>query len=70
MKFSEYKRLIREASTDDEALQACNDAESDPDITLDQKYLLDEYFTKHWPDYGREAYELADRSSGWGLSED
>ena len=70
MKLSEYKRLIRDASTDDEALQACEDAENDPDISMDQKYLLDEYFMKHWPNYGREAYELADRFSGWGLSED
>ena len=70
MKFNEYKRLIREASTDDEALQACDDAENDPDITMDQKYLLDEYFMKHWPNYGREAYELADFCSGGSLSED
>ena len=70
MKFSEYKRLIREASTDDEALQACDDAEDDPDITMDQKYMLDEYFMKKWPNYGLEAYELADEFSGGGLSED
>lgn len=70
MKFNEYKRLIREASTDDGALQACDDAENDPDITLDQWYLLNDYFMKHWPNYGREAYELADQFSGWGLSED
>ena len=70
MKLSEYKRMIREASSDYEALQACEDAEDDPDITKDQKYLLDEYFMKKWPNFGREAYELADEFSGWGLSED
>jgi hypothetical protein len=70
MKLSEYKRMIREASSDYEALQACEDAEDDPDITMDQKYLLDEYFMKKWPNFGREAYELADEFSGWGLSED
>lgn len=62
--------MIREASSDYEALQACEDAEDDPDITMDQKYLLDEYFMKKWPNFGREAYELADEFSGWGLSED
>ena len=70
MKLSEYKRMIREASSDYEALQACEDAEDDPDITMDQKYMLDEYFMKKWPNFGREAYELADEFSGWGLSED
>ena len=70
MKLNDYKRLIREASTDDEALQACDDAENDPDITMDQSYRLSEYFMMRWPNYGRETYELADFCRGGDLSED
>ena len=70
MKLSEYKRMIREALTDDEALQACDDAEDDPDISMDQWYRLSAYFQECWPGYGREAFELADLCSGGDLSED
>lgn len=56
--------------SDDDALQARSDADNDPSISIEQQYELDDYFMKHWPDYGREAFELADLSKGGELSED